>query len=534
MTDRSTSGTATSRYNVGLAAADVIADGLADRPAVIYESQRAVATITFGELAARSSQLAASLQRRGIGVRDTVGVFAPASIAAVTAHLAVLKCGAVTVPLVPLLGDEALAHRAGDAGLKALLIDFDSDPGLAERAAMIAGRHPHELTVMAIEPGDGESGCGSRAPAAAVETLPDDPALILYTSGTTGRSKGAILPQRVVLARHVPLSMIHGPLLPDDVFWTPAEWVWVGSLVDCVLAPLTMGCTVMTYERLRFDPAVAVERIKRHGVTRAFVPPTAVRQLMEVEAAAWEGHRLRSIHSGGEKLTADALEWARETLGLVVDEIYGLTEASFLAGSAHRFYPPAPESLGRPFPGQALRVAREDGSSVVPGEVGELMVASGSPSLFLGYHGDPEMTASRFRDGWFATGDLMRVDDDGRLYYLGRRDDLIMSSGHRIGPGEIEDVLRSHAAVRDAVVVGEPDAERGQLVKAVIQLRVSENGNGTGVRERLTAELQDLVRTTVGRHAYPRLVEYVEEYPRTVTGKVRRDVLRMPTEERVT
>jgi acetyl-CoA synthetase len=301
-----------------------------------------------------------------------------------------------------------------------------------------------------------------------------------------------------------------------------------------------MGCTVMTYERRRFDPIAAVERIKRHGVTRAFLPPTALRQLMDVAPAAWEGHRLRAIHSGGERLTADALEWARDRLGLTVDEIYGMTEASFVAGSAHRFYPPLPDSLGRPYPGQTLRIARDDGSNVAPGEPGELMVACSSPTLFLGYYGKPELTASSFRDGWYATGDLMRHDQHGHLYYLGRKDDLIMSSGHRIGPGEIEDVLRTHAAVHEAIVVGEPDAQRGQLVKAVVQLRFAANGtsNGNGhrpaEREALTAELQDLVRAMVGRHAYPRLVEYVEDYPRTVTGKVRRDLLRLPARERVT
>jgi acetyl-CoA synthetase len=502
----------------------VIAHGLPNRPAVIYESSLGISTRSFGELAAQSSALACELQSYGIGMQDTVGVFAPASIAAVVAHVAVLKCGAVTVPLVPMLGDDALAHRAGDAKLKALLVD----PALTGRAAAIAERHPRSLQVIPIEPQRGSTGTDGRldAPAAASQTLPDDPALILYTSGTTGRSKGAILPQRVVLARHVPLSMIHGPLLADDVFWTPADWIWVGSLVDCVLAPLTMGCTVMTYERRRFDPLVAVDQIKRHGVTRAFLPPTALRQLMEVDEAAWEGHSLRSIHSGGEKLTADALAWARDTLGLTVDEIYGLTEASFLAGSAHRFYPPAPASLGRPFPGQTLRVARDDGTNVAPGEVGELMVPCASPSLFLGYYGKPELTASCFRDGWFGTGDMMRHDEEGRLYYLGRKDDLIMSSGHRIGPGEIEDVLRTHIEVFDAVVVGEPDFERGQVIKAVVQLR--QNGNGTSGHDELTVELQDLVRVKVGRHAYPRRIEYVNEYPRTVTGKIRRDVLRQP------
>ena len=531
MTERSTFGTGagpSGRYNAGLAAADVIAAAVPDRAAVIHEALDRTTVLSFAELATRSSVLAAQLCERGIGMQDTVGVFAPASALAVVAHVAILKAGGVTVPLVPMLGEDALAHRAGDARLKVLLID----PALATRAEAIARAHPSPLEVIPVDLDALAAAAAGEAvpPDAATATLADDPALILYTSGTTGRSKGAILPQRVVLARHVPLSMIHGPLREDDVFWTPADWIWVGSLVDCVLAPLTMGCTVMTYERRRFDPAGAVERIKRHAVTRAFLPPTALRQLMEVEPSAWEGHRLRAIHSGGERLTADAVRWAYDTLGLVVDEIYGMTEASFVAGSAHRFYPAVPDSLGRPFPGQTLRIARDDGSDVAAGEAGELMVAGESPTLFLGYYGRPELTESRFRNGWYATGDLMSHDEQGHLYYLGRKDDLIMSSGHRIGPGEIEDVLRTHDAVRDAIVVGEADAQRGQLVKAVVQLRVNGFSADHGA---LTAELQDLVRVKVGGHAYPRLVEYVEEYPRTVTGKVRRDLLRLPAKERV-
>ena len=162
------------------------------------------------------------------------------------------------------------------------------------------------------------------------------------------------------------------------------------------------------------------------------------------------------------------------------------------------------------------------------GEVGELRVGAGSPSLFLGYHGRPEATAERFSDGWFRSGDLVRHDEEGRLYYVGRRDDLIISSGHRIGPSEIEDVLRTHREVNDAIVVGEPDAERGQRIKAVIRLQDGAHGEPNG----LTSQLQDLVREQVGRHAYPRSIEYIDEFPRTATGKVRRDLLRLPPEQR--
>ena len=337
-----------------------------------------------------------------------------------------------------------------------------------------------------------------------------------------------MIPHRVVLARQVPLSMVHGPFLGDDVFWTPADWMWVGSLIDCVLGPLSHGCTVMTYERRRFDPSEAIERLKTFGVTRAFIPPTALRVLMTAPEGEWAGHAIRSIHSGGEQLSPDAAEWAQGALGIVVNEIYGMTEASFVVGNAQRYAPIVQGSIGRPFPGQIVRVADEDGQPTRADEVGELQIAEGSPSLFLGYHGQPEATAERFRDGWFATGDLMRCDGEGRLFYVGRKDDLIMSSGHRIGPAEIEDVLRTHAEVHDAIVVGEPDAERGQLIKAVIQLTDGANGEPNG----LTTELQDLVREQVGRHAYPRSVEYIAEFPRTATGKVRRDLLRMPPSER--
>ena len=298
---------------------------------MIQASGNSVRTIGFGELALRSSALAARLREQGAAPGVSVGVCVPAGIRAAIAHLAVLKAGAITVPIVPLLGDAAISYRLGDAGVRMVLLA----PELADRVEPLLEHLPADIRVIPLDDGvlDAEA-----APAFAPEpTGPEDPAIILHTSGTTGKPKGAVLPHRVVLARQVPLSMVHGPFLPDDVFWTPADWMWVGSLVDCVLGPLSHGCAVMTYERRRFDPAEAIERIRELGVTRAFIPPTALRVLMNAPSAGWRGHRLRTVHSGGETLSADAAEWARETLGLVVDEIYGMTEASFLVGNAHRF-----------------------------------------------------------------------------------------------------------------------------------------------------------------------------------------------------
>jgi acetyl-CoA synthetase len=452
-----------------------------------------------------------------------VGVFASAGNRTAVAHIAVLKAGAVSVPLVPLLGDEGIAFRLEDSGVSCLFAG-SSEAGRLETVLAGAPRVRH-----VIELHDGEHTADDGAGFEPAPTCPGDPAMIIYSSGTTGKPKGVLEPHSIVLGRHAPVSMIHGPFVPDDVFWTPVDWMWIGSFVDALLTPLSYGCTVLAYDRRRFDAREAVERLKTFGVTKAFIPPTALRMLMDVPEPDWAGHRLTSVHSGGESLTIDAAGWAREVVGLTIDEIYGMTEASFVIGNAHRFYPVVAGSMGRPYPTQHARLRADDGGAPAPGEPGEILISPESPSLFLGYWGRPEATAERFVDGWFATGDLAAADERGYLFYAGRRDDLIMSAGHRLGPGEIEDALLRHEAVRTAVVVGAPDAERGQLVRAIVQLTTP----GRALpREELTRQLQDLVRAGVGRHAYPREVEYVEEFPRTVTGKIRRDVLRQPVNER--
>jgi acetyl-CoA synthetase len=316
------------------------------------------------------------------------------------------------------------------------------------------------------------------------------------------------------------MAMIHGPFAADDVFWTPVDWMWIGSFIDSVLSPLSYGCTVFTYDRQRFEPVEAVRRLRDFRVTKAFIAPTALRMLMQAGDDEWRGHTLSSVHTGGESLTADAAAWARDVLGFAVDEIYGMTEASFLVGNAHRYYPVVHGSMGLPYPHQTLELRTLDGSTAAVGESGEIVVSPSAPTMFLGYYGRPDATAERFVDGWYSTGDLATCDERGYLHYVGRKDDLIISAGHRLGPGEIEEALRRHEQVRDVAVVGVPDETRGQRVKAFVVPREE------ATTEQLTPELQDLVRTLVGRHAYPREIEYLDELPRTVTGKVQRHVLR--------
>jgi acetyl-CoA synthetase len=498
------------RYNLGVACSDAPAARVGDRPALIHERNGTVETIGFAGLARASSGVAARLAEAGIAPGDRVGVLASAGIATAIGHLAVMKAGAVTVPLVPLLGDEAIAYRLQDADVSLVLVASSE----LDRFRRIGAAAPALELESVIEE--------AREPGLLHPTGARDPAVIIYSSGTTGKPKGAVQPHGIVLGRHAPVAMIHGPFVADDIFWSPVDWMWIGSFIDAVLAPLSYGCTVLAYDRRRFDAAACVEALKAHGVTKAFIPPTALRMLMDVPTSAWGGHRLTSVHSGGESLTALAAAWAEETLGLTIDEIYGMTEASFTIGSAHRYYPPVPGSMGIPYPGQPVRLVRDDGTEAAVGEDGEIMIGPSSPSLFVGYWGRPAETEAQFRDGWWGTGDLALRDEAGYLHYRGRKDHLIMSAGHRLGPAEIESALARHSAVRAVVVGGAPDPERGQIVKAVVEL-VDEARDLA--RDKITVELQDIVRHAVGRHAYPRVIEFVDELPRTATGKIRRDVL---------
>ena len=501
------------RYNVGVACSDAPAQRFPDEIALTHESGGATSSISFAELARRSTLAAAALAGRGIGPGTRVGVYASAGIDTAVAHLGVLKAGATSVPLIPLLGDEAIVFRLREAEIGWLLVS----PREHDRGARLAA----EAGCVAETLGLPELERDEAGPGPPVVTRASDPAIVIFSSGTTGKPKGVVLPHAVVLGRQSPMSMIHGPFRPGDVFWTPVDWLWIGSFIDSVLSPLSYGCGVFTYDRERFEPVEAVRRLRAYGVTKAFIAPTAMRMLMDVAAEEWVGHRLSSVHTGGEALTSAAARWADEVLGLIVDEIYGMTEASFLVGNAHRYYPVVQGSMGLPYPGQTIALRGPDGEVPAPGETGEIAVHPSCPTLFLGYHGNPRATAERFSKGWYATGDLATCDERGYLFYVGRTDDLIISAGHRIGPGEIEEAIRRDSTVREVAVVGVPDATRGQRVKAFVQL--CDGGEQT---QELTERLQNLVRTVVGHHAYPREIEYVLELPRTPTGKVQRHVLR--------
>ena len=518
------------RFNMAVAACDRHAAGPGgDRPALIQElASGEVRRYGFADLMRLSNRLANVLAAAGVGRGERVGVLLGGQcVEALLAHLAVYKLGAVAVPLFALFGPDALLFRLQDSGARALITD---GVGL-EKVRPLRADLP-ELRHVWCADGPGEGGDAADLHAelerasdafAAADTGPDDPALLVYTSGTTGPPKGALHGHRV-LPGHVPGVQVPQEFFPQpgDLFWTPADWAWIGGLMDVLMPSLYFGVPVLAGPSGRFDPEAAARLMARHGVRNAFLPPTALRLLRQADVRPLAaGAALRSIGSGGEKLGDEVIEWGREAFGVEINEFYGQTEANLVVSGLASLLPRRPGAIGKAVPGHEVAIVGGDGLPLPPGEAGDIAVRRPDPVMFLGYWRNPEATAAKFRGDWLITGDVGRMDADGYVTYLGRDDDLITSAGYRIGPGEVEDCLAKHPAVSLCAVIGVPDPVRGEAVKAFVVPRP-----GVAPDRELAADIQGFVRARLAAHEYPRVVEFLDELPLTATGKVRRRDLR--------
>jgi acetyl-CoA synthetase len=361
-----------------------------------------------------------------------------------------------------------------------------------------------------------------------VKTSADDPALIIYTSGTTGPPKGALKAHRVMLG-NVPGFVHSHDFFPQegDLFWSPADWAWTGGLMDALLPAWLFGVPILGY-RGRFDAEKAYYLIEKYGIRNAFLFPTALKLMMKAFPEPKNKYQisLRSVMSAGESVGATLYEWAREALDVTINEMFGQTEINYVVGNCQAAWPVKPGSIGRPYPGHQVAVVDENGRELPAGELGEIAVHrrfgdQPDPVFFLGYWKNPQATRDKFIGDWACTGDQAKRDEDGYLWYQGRSDDVIKSAGYRIGPFEVESAILKHPAVAEAAVVGKPDALRGHIVKAYVVLKP-----GRAARTGLEAEIVDVVRTQLGRHQYPREIEFLDQLPKTETGKIQRFLLR--------
>jgi acetyl-CoA synthetase len=494
------------RYNI---AADVCDKHPAGKPAMLFEDFRGhQRALTWGEQRTLANKAANVLAAHGVERGDRVAVCAPASPETAAMFLGTWKVGAILLSLSVLYGDEGISHRIKDSDPRLIVTD-------AANAERMPGSLVDEILVL-----DERLLAGASDQFETVDTAADDPAQIYYTSGTTGLAKGILHAHRYILGHE---EFVYSHEVQDgELFHGMGEWAWAAGIAP-LLGPWRLGAIQFVYQRKGgFNPHEQLEVLSRSGVTNVFTTPTAMRAMMAIEDAGTRyPQRFRRVCSAGEPLNPEAIRWFREQYGVTVLDYYGLSESYPLCGN-FPFMEVREGSMGKPMPGWDVALLDEDEQSVGVGERGEICLrARSNPHYPLGYWRNPEATREDFEQEWFHSRDAAERDEDGYIWYAGRADDVIISAGYRIGPFEVESACIEHPAVREAAAVASPDEVKGNVVKAFIVL-----SEGSEPSEQLSEDIKKFVRGHLSAYAYPRRIEFVDELPKTLTGKIRRIELR--------
>jgi len=489
--------------------------------------------ITFAGLCLESSRFANVLTRLGVGAGARVFSLLDRVPELEIAVLGTLKVRAVFSPLFPAFGPDPVRARLVIAQADAIV----TTPEYFRRKVQPILPDVPSLRHVLLVGDDAEIATidGARNLAAMLReagdrfeiphTAPDDPALLHFTSGTTGKPKGALHVHEAVLAHHVT-----GRLALDfhdgDVFWCTADPGWVTGMSYGIIAPLSNGLTRVVDEG-DFDAERWYRTLADEGVTVWYTAPTAIRMLMKAGpdlARSFDLSRLRFIASVGEALNPDAVRWGEDVLGLPIHDNWWQTETGGIMIANYASMDVRPGSMGKPLPGiDAGIVQRVEGGveELEDDVVGELALRPGWPSMFRAYLNDPDRYAACFSGGWYLSGDLARRDPDGYYWFVGRSDDVIKSSGHLIGPFEVESVLLEHPAVAEAAVIGKPDPVAGEIVKAFVALAPGSPDDTTTLQD-----IRGFARSRLGAAVAPREITVVDAVPRTRSGKIMRRLLK--------
>lgn len=521
------------RFNFAYDVIDARAEAEPDRRAMIWTDDKGnERTYTFGELKELTDRTAAFFASLGIGRGDMVMLILRRRFEFWLSILALHKIGAVAIPATHLLTAKDIIYRANAASVKGIVCVGNHEV-IGHVADAVASSPTVSVLVSTgpeVPPGfvSFSEGIASAPEWVRPEHVNDnsDISLMYFTSGTTGEPKMVAHDFTYPLG-HIATGLIWHNLGADSIHLTIADTGWGKAVWGKLYGQWIAGATVFVYEHEKFTPADILETISRHKVTSLCAPPTIFRFLIREDLSRYDLSALRYCTIAGEALNPAVFDSFLKQTGLRLMEGFGQTETT-LTIATMPWMEPKPGAMGVPNPQFDVRLRLPDGSEAADGEQGEIVVrlpADGTrpPGLFKEYYRDPELTAHAMRDGYYHTGDLAWRDEDGYLWYVGRVDDVIKSSGYRIGPFEVESALMTHPAVVECAVTGVPDEIRGQLVKATVVLAPDWHDRAG---EELVKELQNHVKRITAPYKYPRVIEFVDELPKTISGKIRRFEIR--------
>ena len=492
----------------------------AERVALIAVNEAGVEqTYTYQQISQASIRLAGLLASRGLNQGDRIVVMLPRIAQWQIAMVAVMRLGVVPIPCITMLTEKDIAYRVNHANAVGAIT-------LAEETQKYGSLTDLSVKVAVGDAPEGWVDFEQSAPASddrlSADVRSEDPAILYYTSGSTGSPKGVTHSSRAIWAWRLSAEYWLG-LSPASRIWCTADTGWSKAGTSILFGPWSQGASVLFYDG-PFDPQERLRLLAKYQVSCFCAAATELRRLILEDVSQFNLSNLKATVSAGESVNPEVIERWRELTGTTVLDGYGQTETLMtITNRPGRAVKPG--SMGLPLPGLEVAVYDAQTASVASQGGGELALALPYPQLMLGYWED----ADRTRDtqvtidgrGWYRTGDNVEIDEEGYVFYTGRADDIINSSGYRIGPQEVENALTEHEAVLECAVVGVPDEERGELVKAWIVL-----APGFAESAELVKELQDHAKAVTAPYKYPRQITFAEDLPKTVSGKIRRNILR--------
>ncbi len=492
--------------------------------ALYWEGEKETREYTFKQLMDESNKIANLLSRYGIKKGDRAFLFLPRIPELYICFIGILKTGAIAGTMFSAFQQDAIKDRLKDSGASFLITNSE----LKKRVDPVLNQLPELRHIILV---DSEKSFADSISLKEAEKMPvdfkaqkmkpEDPAFMLYTSGTTGKPKGVVHCHEAILHQHMTAKWVLD-LKDEDVYWCTADPGWVTGIAYEILGNWSNGATTVVHEG-RFDPEKWYSIIEKYKVTIWYSAPTAIRMLMQA-GDIFKKHDLSSLRhlcSVGEPLNPEAIRWGIKSFGLPFHDNWWQTETGGMMISNYPSMDIKIGSMGKPFPGVTAGIIDDEGNELPAGKEGNLALRPGWPSMMKLIWNNPAKYNEYFKKGWYVSGDRAYMDKDGYFWFVGRADDVIKTSGERVGPFEVESALIEHKAIAEAGVIGKPDPTRGEIIKAFVKLKA-----GFSPSSELEGDIKDFIKNRLAGHAYPREISFVDSLPKTRSGKIMRRVLK--------